>query len=125
MTNAAAARPRPRGRLVLALVYAVLGIGAWVQAFINLFSHEPRALVVFHVLLAITGTASAVGGWSMARWASIAAALYGIVTASLLLSLTSILKLDPSVDGGGLKAGAAIVLAFSLWAAWYLRRTSR
>jgi hypothetical protein len=111
--------------VVLALVFGVLGIGAWVQVFINLFSHEPRALGVFHVLLAITGTAAAIGSWSMARWAPIAATLYGVVTASLLLSLTSILNLDPSGDAGGLRTGAAIVLALSLWAAWYLRRSSR
>jgi hypothetical protein len=115
---------RPRGRTALALVFAVLGVGAWVQTFINLFSNEPRALSVFHFLLAITVTAAAVGSWTMARWAPIAALLYGATTASLLLSLTSILKLDPSA-GGGLQTGAALAMLFAIWAAWYLRRSSR
>jgi len=37
---------RPRGRVVLALAFAILGGGAWAQAVINLFSKEPRALGV-------------------------------------------------------------------------------
>jgi hypothetical protein len=115
---------RPAGCVVLALVFAVLGGGAWVQVFINFVSNEPRALVAFHLCLAITGTAAAVGSWTMARWAPIAALLYGATTAGLLLSLTSILKLDPG-EGSGLRTGAAVVLAFTLWAAWYLRRSSR
>jgi hypothetical protein len=115
---------RPWGRIVLALVFAVLGGGAWVQAFITFFNNEPRALVAFHLCLAITGTAAAVGGWTLARWAPIAALLYGATTVGLLVSLTSILKLDPSA-GSGLRIGAAVVLAFSVWAAWYLQRSSK
>ena len=115
---------RTVGRVVLALVFAVLGGGAWVQTFINFFSNEPRALVAFHLLLAITGTAAAVGSWTMARWAPIAVLLYGATTVGLLLSLTSILKLD-SDAGSGLRTGAAVVLVLSVWAAWYLRRSSR
>jgi len=115
---------RPRGRVVLALVFAVLGGGAWVQAFINLFSNEPRALGALHLFLAISGSAAAVGSWTMARWAPIAALLYGATTVGLLLSLTSILKLDPS-EGSGLRGGAAAAMVFTVWAAWYLRRSSR
>ncbi len=109
---------------MLALVFAVLGVGAWVQTFINLFSNEPRALVAFHLCLAITSSAAAVGSWTRARWAPIAGLLYGATTVGLLLSLTSILKLDSSA-GSGLRTGAAIVAVFTLWAAWYLRRASR
>ncbi len=108
---------------MLALVFAVLGVGAWVRVFINFFSHETHALGAFHLCLAITGTAAAVGSWTRARWAPIAALLYGATTVGLLLSLTSILKLDPSA-GSGVRTGAAIVAAFTLWAAWYLRRSS-
>jgi hypothetical protein len=115
---------RPRGRIALALVFAVLGGGAWVQMFINFFSSEPRPLVAFHLCLAITGTAAAIGSWTMARWAPIAVLLYGASTVGLLLSLTSILKLDPDA-GSGLRTGAAVVFAFSAWAAWYLHRSSR
>jgi len=115
---------RGAGRIVLALVFAVLGGGAWVQAFITFFSNERRALVAFHLCLAIAGSATAVGSWTMARWAPIAALLYGATTVGLLLSLTSILKLDPG-EGSGLRIGAAIVVVFTLWAAWYLRRSSR
>jgi hypothetical protein len=113
---------RGAGRIVLALVFAVLGGGAWVQASINFFSNEPRALVAFHLCLAITGTAAAVGSWTMARWAPIAVLLYGATTVGLLLSLTSILKLDSDASSG-LRTGAAVVLAFAVWAAWYLRRS--
>ena len=114
---------RPRGRIALAVVFGILGAGAWVQAFINLFGHEPRALGVFHLLLAITGSAAAVGSWTMARWAPIAALLYGATTVGLLTSLTSILRLD--ADGAsGLWTGAAIVFVFAAWAAAYLHRSS-
>ncbi len=113
---------RGAGRVVLALVFAVLGVGAWVQTFINFFSPEPRAIVAFHLCLAISGSAAAVGAWTMARWAPIAALLYGATTVGLLVSLTSILKLDPS-EGSGLRTGAAVVFVFSAWAAWYLRRS--
>jgi hypothetical protein len=50
--------------------------------------------------------------------------LSGATTAGLLFSLTSILKMDPTA-GSGLRTGAAIVAVFTLWAAWYLRRSSR
>jgi hypothetical protein len=108
---------------VLALVFGVLGVGAWAQAFINFYSNEPRALVGFHLLLAITGSAAAIGSWTMARWAPIAALLYGATTVGLLTSLTSILKLD-SDGSSGLWTGAAIVFLFAVWAAGYLRRSA-
>jgi len=113
---------RPRGRVVLALVFAILGGGAWAQAFINLFGKEPRALGVFHLLLAITGSAAAVGSWTMARWAPIAALLYGAATVGLLMSLTPILGLEASAKSG-LYTGAAVVFLFCVWAAEYLRRS--
>lgn len=60
----------------------------------------------------------------MARWAPVAALVYGVVTAGLLLALPPILDLEPS-DARGLWLGAAIILLLVLWAAWYLRRSSR
>ena len=60
----------------------------------------------------------------MARWAPVAALVYGVVTAGLLLALPPILDLEPS-DARGLWLGAAIIVLLVLWAAWYLRRSSR
>ena len=61
---------RTAGRVVLALVFAVLGGGAWVQTFINLFGGEPHALGAFH-LSRDRGSAAAVVFGSGARWAPI------------------------------------------------------
>jgi hypothetical protein len=119
-----AVKRRPLGRLAFALVFAVLGGGAWVQTIINLFSHgESPAVAVLHVLIAISGTAAAIGAWTMAGWAWIAALGYGAATIGLLLSLPSLIKLDPSAVSG-LRTGEAAILIFTLWVAWYLRRTS-
>ena len=117
-------RRRPRGRIALALAFAVLGGGAWFQAFISLSGNEPRALGLFHLSIAITGSAAAVGSWTMARWAPIAALSYGAATVGLLLSLTPILKLDAG-ESGGIYTGAVVVFLFALWAAGYLRRSAR
>ncbi len=109
---------------MLAVVFAALGVAGWVELFTNIVHHDLLALIAFHAVIAIAASAVAVGSWTMARWTLIAALVYGVATAGLLLSLPPLLKLDPSA-GGGLRAGAAIILAFSLWIAWYLRRSSR
>jgi hypothetical protein len=113
---------RPLGRVVLVLVFAFLGGGAWIQAFAILVNRsDSRAIGVFQILMGIAGTAAAVGSWLMARWAPVAALAYGAVSAIMLLSLSSLLKLDPDA-GEGLWVGAGAVFLFGLWAAWYLRR---
>jgi len=118
-------RRRPVGRLLLALLFAVLGGGAWVQTIINLFSHgEPVVVAAFHILIAISGTAAAIGIWKMANWAWIAVVAYGATTVGLLLSLPVLFNFDPSA-ASGLRSGEAAVAIFTLLVAWYVRRSSR
>jgi len=116
---------RPLGRIVLAIVFALFAATGWYQVFVNLLHHsDPPPLTAFHLLIAASATATAIGSWSMARWAPIGALLYGILTAGLLLALTPLLHLDPD-SAGGLRTGALVVMIFGALTAWYLRRSSR
>jgi hypothetical protein len=115
---------RPRGRIILAIVFALLAAGAWLELLENFRNHSSVEIEILHALIAASATAVVVGSWSMARWAPIAAVLYGVVSAALLWSLTRLLGLDASASGG-LRIGAVVVFAFSICAAWYLRRSSR
>jgi hypothetical protein len=114
---------RSRGRVVLALVFAVLALNAWAQVLLVPLgrSGDPTALTALQALVGIAGGAAAWGSWTGTRWAPAAAVLYGLVTAGMLVALTPLLDLGPDARGG-LWTGAAAVLLFALWAGWYLRR---
>ena len=116
---------RPVGRILLAVVFALLAIGAWVQLYLNFRGDvDSREIVVFQSFIAVIATAAAVGSWTMARWAPIAALLYGAVSAALVASLTRLLGLDASA-ASGLRIGALVVFAFGILSAWYLWRSPR
>jgi hypothetical protein len=116
---------RSRGRVVLTLVFALLALNAWVQVVLRVLlgaSADPAALTILQALIGLAGGAAAWGTWAGTRWAPVAAVLYGLVTAGMLMALTPLLDLPP--DGrAGLWTGAAAVLLFAIWAARYLRRT--
>ena len=116
----------PGGRVALALLFAVLALNAWAQVALVPFgrSDDPAALVALQTLIGATGAAAAGGRWPAARWAPGAALAYGLVTAGMLAVLPSLLGL-PVEARAGIWAGAASVLAFGVWAAWYLRRAVR
>jgi hypothetical protein len=117
---------RSRGRTALAVVFFSLGTVAWAQVVLGLVhvSGEPRALLAFQTAIGAAALAAAWGCWRTARWAPAAALAYGVVAASMLLSLASLLGL-PQNARGGLWSGAALVMAFALWAAWYIGGYSR
>ena len=117
---------RSRGRVALAVVFAILALNAWVQVLLVLLgeSGDPGALTVLQALVGIAGAAAAWGSWRGTRWAPVASALYGLVTAGMLAALVPLLGLEPDARGG-LWTGAAAVLLFGLWAGWYLRRALR
>lgn len=115
--------PRPRGRVALAVVFALLALNALAQvALVPLgSSDDPPPLTALQALIAAAGGAAAWGSWTGARWAPAAALLYGVVTAGMLAALEPLLALDAEARGG-LLTGAAAVLLLALSAAWYLRR---
>jgi hypothetical protein len=114
---------RSLGRVLVAVVSALLGLVALGQMMRILVGQagDSRVLAVFQAAMGITAIAVAVGSWRGARWAPVAALIYGVITASMLLSLSPLLNLPPEARGG-LASGAASVFGASLWAAWYLRR---
>jgi hypothetical protein len=117
---------RSRGRIALAIVFALLALNAWAQVVLVPLGrvNDPPALVALQTLVGATGAAAAWGSWTGARWATAAALLYGVATAGLLAALTPILGLPADARGGLLRAAAG-VLVFAAAAAWYLRRERR
>ena len=122
-TEARATR-RPRGRIVVAVIFLLLAINALAQVGLVLFGQgsDPSPLTMLQVLVGITALAAAWGSWTGARWSPGAAVLYGVVTGAMLAALPRLLDL-PAEARGGIVVGAIGVLAYSLAVAWYLRRT--
>ena len=113
--------PRPPGRVVLAILFVLLGLNAWLQL---PFSDEPRVLDALQVAIGLAAMAAARGSWSGARWAPAAALAYGAFSASMLLALPTILSLEPDARPG-LFTGAGVVALAGLGSAWYLRRLAQ
>ena len=112
-----------RGRVVLAVIFALLALNAFAQVAVALAggSGDPPPLVWLQALVGAVASAAGWGSWAGARWAPWAALAYGLVTAGMLLALEPLLGLGPDARGG-LRLGAAAVFTFGAWAAWYLRR---
>ena len=70
------------------------------------------------------GAAAAWGSFTGTRWASIAAAAYGVVTASMVVALGPILDLEAAAMKG-LWLGAIVILAFGIMSALFLHRITR
>lgn len=116
--------PRSRGRMVLAVVFALLALSAWWQVVSDVMgtNDSPPILTGWQVLVGAMGAAAAWGGWTGARWTPLFAALYGVVAGAMVASLGPILDLPPE-SRKGLWTGATLVLVFGLWSAWWLRRS--
>ena len=115
---------RPRGRVALAVVFALLALNALAQLALVALGHsdDPPTLIVLQTLVGMLAAAAARGSWAGAQWAPWAALAYGLVTAGMLVALVPLLELGRDARGG-IWFGAACVLVFALWAAWYLRRS--
>jgi hypothetical protein len=100
----------------------VLALNAWAQVLLRLFhfSDDPPLLVAMQLVVGAAAALTVWGTWRSTRWASLAALAYGVFGAALLASLAPLLLLPPDARGG-LWTGAAVVLLFGLWSAWYLR----
>lgn len=119
-------RRRPIGRIVLAVVFALLGLSAWFQVVGDVMdrSNEPLSITGLQVIVGATALATAWGSWVGARWAPVLALLYGLIAGGMVASLGPMLDL-PAESRSGLLMGAAIILVFALISAWWLRRSLR
>ena len=117
---------RSRGTVVLAIAFTLFALNALAQVALALVgrSDDPAALSLLQVAIGLTSLAAARGSWTGARWAPVAALIYGLSTATILAALGPLLDLSADARGG-LWVGAGGVLAFGLGAAWYLRRARR
>jgi hypothetical protein len=114
---------RPRGRVVLALVFALFALNAWVQVALAPLGRtsDPGALTLFQALVGTAAAAAAWGSWAGTRWAPWAALLYGLLTAGMLVAVGPLLDL-PADARHGIWIGAAVFMLFAAISAWYLHR---
>ena len=108
---------------MLAVLFALFTVNAWVEALLSLFgsSDDPAVLTALQVAIGVAGGFATAGTWRGARWAPAAVLAYGAVTGGMLVALPFILGLEAEARGG-IWSGAAGVVLFSLAVAWYLRR---
>ena len=112
---------RSIGRILIAVLFALLSVNAFMETF---GSDSPPPLRALQALVGTLAVATAWGAWSGARWSSAAATAYGFVAAGMIVALGPLLEL-PVEERGGLWVGGGVVLVFSLACAWFLRRMTR
>ena len=115
----------PRGHRVVATIFVVLALNAWLQVLFVLLgrSADSTALTAWQVIIGALAAATAWSAWRGLRWAPASAVAYGVVTAAMLVALPSLLDLEREARGG-IWTGAAVVLAGAVWVAWYLARAT-
>jgi peptidoglycan/LPS O-acetylase OafA/YrhL len=114
-------RRRAIGRIVIALLFALLAVNALMEA---VSSDGPSSLRALQGLVGVLAAATTWGAWSGARWSYAAATAYGFAAGGMVAALGPMLDM-PLEERDGLWVGAAVVLVFSLACAWFLRRATR
>ena len=112
---------RSIGRIIVAALFALLAANALKETF---WSDSPPTLRIIQAIVGLTAAATTWGAWKGARWSPALAVLYGLIAGGMVVSLGPMLDM-PVEERGGLWMGGAIILAFSLGCAWYLRRATR
>jgi peptidoglycan/LPS O-acetylase OafA/YrhL len=112
---------RSIGRIVIALLFALLTVNALMEAFEQ---DVPPTLRALQALVGVLALATTWGAWSGARWSYAAATAYGFAAGGMVASLGPMLDM-PLEERDGLWLGAAVILVFSLACAWFLRRATR
>lgn len=115
---------RSRSRVVLAVVFALLAVNAWWQVANDVMgsNDSPPTLTALQTIVGATAAMAAWGSWIGARWAPLVALLYGLIAGGMVVGLGPMLDL-PAESRGGLWMGAAMILAFAVLSAWWLRRS--
>ena len=116
---------RPVGRILLAIMFAIVAISAWMQVVLVplALSSDPLVLTLLQAIMGIAATAAAWGSWAGRRWAPWAALVYAVVTAGMLIVLGPLLGL-PTKTRHELRLGAISVVLLGLAAGWYLGRNT-
>jgi peptidoglycan/LPS O-acetylase OafA/YrhL len=116
---------RPVGRILLAIVFAIVAISAWMQVVLVplALSSDPLVLTLLQAIMGIAATAAAWGSWAGRRWAPWAALVYAVMTAGMLIVLGPLLGL-PTKSRHELRLGAVSVVLLGLAAGWYLGRNT-
>jgi hypothetical protein len=112
---------RTVGRILIAVLFALLAVNALMEAF---GSDSPPPLRALQALVGALAAATTWGAWSGARWSYAAATAYGFVAGGMIVALGPLLEM-PLEERAGLWVGAAVILVFSLACAWFLRRMTR
>src|SRR5687768_17180924 len=86
---------RSRATVVLAMAFTLFGLNALAEVVLALVgrSDDPAALSLLQAVIGLTSVAAARGSWTGARWAPVAAVLYGLSTATMLVALGPLLEL--------------------------------
>ncbi|MDQ6633217.1 MAG: hypothetical protein M3Z10_00470 [Gemmatimonadota bacterium] len=123
LPNEGSSARRPIGRLLLAIVFALCAISAWMQVvFVPLsLTRDPLVLTLLQAIMGLAATAAAWGSWAGRRWAPWAALLYALVTAGVLIVLGPLLGLSAE-SRHELRIGSVSVVLLGLAAGWYLGR---
>jgi hypothetical protein len=116
----------PVARVLPAIVFALLAVDAWRQVVADglIAAHEPRTLTALKIVVGSAAVAASWGSWAGKRWAPAAALGWGIAVALMLVSLEPVLGLGAQARRG-LWTGAMVLLAFSVFAAWWIGRVVR
>jgi hypothetical protein len=115
-------RTRPTfGRISVAVLFTLLAVNAFKEV---VWSDSPPTLRIWQAAGCAAAVATAWGAWTGARWSAALATLYGLIAGAMVVSLGPMLDM-PVEERGGLWAGGAVILVFSLACAWFLRRATR
>jgi hypothetical protein len=112
--------------IILSVVFGLLALNACGQVLLVALrsSDEPPTLTVLKTGIGLTAAATAWASWRRARWAPAAAIAYGVITASMLAALPSLLRL-PADARLGIWTGGAAAMLFALLCAAYFRFDAR
>lgn len=108
------------------MVFGLLALNAWGQVLLVALhrSDDPPMLTGLQFGVGLAAAATAWGAWRRTRWASGAAIAFGVMTASMLTALPSLLQL-PAEARRGLWIGAVAVMLFASLSAAYFRSARR
>jgi hypothetical protein len=110
---------RPIMLIVIAILLAIGGLNAFVQAALTYAGVWTDTSMLPHIQLAIAFIAflGAYGAWQRLAWSRWAALAYGVVTGAMIVSLPRFTEI-PDAAVAGLRASAAITVCIGAVLAW-------